>query len=387
MWNKPWKMKEGFLIGGGLLVVGLLLQITLGPIDWSLLAWPVNLVLLVLLLAAIGVMFALRRKVYAFEWMMHAEAAVPCLSYATALTILMGLLPQVEDAGIPWLSQMLRFWPFVLIWTWMVLVSALTALNHLVRWKIKEIPFLLNHLGFFLTVVSATLGNPDIHLVQFTVSGGGVMLVDPWSGWVRAGIYMMLAGALCMLLFMTPKVSERKSYVRVMDAVLLLAAAFVYLTFRITGPFINNPNPALQSPWFLPHVTVYMFAYSLLGVATIMAVYMLIRKGKKIEKVLSITDNLVYVGLAFLTFGMLFGALWAKEAWGNFWTWDPKETWAAATWLCYLVYLHMRKAKPEAWKTACVILLLSFVCLQICWWGINYLPSAQGLSVHTYNAR
>ena len=51
MWNKPWKMKEGFLIGGGLLALGLLLQIALGPIDWSLLAWPVNLVLLVLLLS------------------------------------------------------------------------------------------------------------------------------------------------------------------------------------------------------------------------------------------------------------------------------------------------------------------------------------------------
>ena len=57
---------------------------------------------------------------------------------------------------------------------------------------------------------------------------------------------------------------------------------------------------------------------------------------------------------------------------------------AAATWLCYLAYLHLRKAKPGEWRDACVILLISFVCLQICWWGINYLPSAKGLSVHTY---
>ncbi|MBR5108539.1 MAG: cytochrome c biogenesis protein CcsA, partial [Bacteroidales bacterium] len=64
-----------------------------------------------------------------------------------------------------------------------------------------------------------------------------------------------------------------------------------------------------------------------------------------------------------------------------------KETWAAATWLCYLVYLHLRKAKPAEWQTACILLLVSFVCLQICWWGINYLPSAQGLSIHTYNVK
>ena len=69
MWTKPWNMKEGFLIGGGLLLVGLLLQVALGPIDWSLPAWPVNLILLILLLGGIGVMYALRRKVYAFEWM------------------------------------------------------------------------------------------------------------------------------------------------------------------------------------------------------------------------------------------------------------------------------------------------------------------------------
>ena len=87
MWVKPWNMKEGFLIGGGLLVTGLLLQVVLGPIEWRLLAWPVNLILLILFLATIGVLFSLRRKVYAFEWMMHAGAAVPCLVYAAALTI------------------------------------------------------------------------------------------------------------------------------------------------------------------------------------------------------------------------------------------------------------------------------------------------------------
>ena len=60
---------------------------------------------------------------------------------------------------------------------------------------------------------------------------------------------------------------------------------------------------------------------------------------------------------------------------------------AAITWLCYQVYLHFRKARPDQWRTACLILLFAFVCLQICWWGINYLPSAQDLSVHTYNMK
>lgn len=163
--------------------------------------------------------------------------------------------------------------------------------------------------------------------------------------------------------------------------------SFVFICINLAKPEIHSKSlmPALQSPWFAPHVIVYMFAYALLGAATLVAAYMLVKKQGKWHKELNIMDNLVYVGLAFLSFGMLFGALWAKEAWGHYWAWDPKETWAAITWLCYLLYLHYRRICPGQWKDACLILLLAFVFLQMCWWGINYLPSARGLSVHTYN--
>ena len=95
-------------------------------------------------------------------------------------------------------------------------------------------------------------------------------------------------------------------------------------------------------------------------------------------------DDLVYVGLAFLTIGMLFGALWAKEAWGHYWSWDPKETWAAITWFAYLVYIHYRRLTKHRPRLALWALIIAFLLLQMCWWGINYLPSAQGSSVHTY---
>ena len=187
--------------------------------------------------------------------------------------------------------------------------------------------------------------------------------------------------------------------------------ALVFICVNLFKPEIHSKAlmPALQSPWFAPHVIVYMFSYALLGAATLMAVYLLFFKRfpvkqrfpvkpgmtennvtpgpDRVSHELNITDNLVYVGLAFLTIGMLFGALWAKEAWGHYWAWDPKETWAAITWLCYLLYIHFRRNSPKDWKKACWILLLAFVCLQICWWGINYLPSARGLSIHTYNVR
>ena len=164
--------------------------------------------------------------------------------------------------------------------------------------------------------------------------------------------------------------------------------ATVFVCINLFKPEIHSKTlmPALQSPWFAPHVIVYMFCYALLGAAFVMALYMLlIRKGETKGKEMEMTDNLVSVGLSFMTFGMLLGALWAKEAWGHYWAWDPKETWAAATWLLYLVYLHFRIARPKQQRTALTLLLLAFCCLQMCWWGINYLPTAQGVSVHTYN--
>ena len=94
-------------------------------------------------------------------------------------------------------------------------------------------------------------------------------------------------------------------------------------------------------------------------------------------------DNLVYLGFAFLTMGLLFGALWAKEAWGHYWTWDPKETWAFLTWAAYLIYIHGRIRNSLKEKTALWVLVFGFIILLMCWFGVNYLPSAAN-SVHTY---
>lgn len=173
--------------------------------------------------------------------------------------------------------------------------------------------------------------------------------------------------------------------------------AIVFICVNLFKPEIHSKTlmPALQSPWFAPHVIVYMFAYALFGAATVMALYLLWRsrgsgtfRGTSygLQGEMLITDNLVDVGYCFMTLGMLFGALWAKEAWGHYWAWDPKETWAAVTWFAYLVYIHVRKVSPQAVKPSLYILLISFLLLQMCWWGINYLPSAQGASVHTYSS-
>lgn len=164
----------------------------------------------------------------------------------------------------------------------------------------------------------------------------------------------------------------------------VLAAVFVII--NVVKPEIHDQTlmPALQSPWFIPHVTVYMFSYSLLGCAFIIALAGFFVKCDKISRLLASADSLIYIGTAFLTFGMLSGAIWAKEAWGHYWSWDPKETWALVTWLVYLTYIHLRLTGKASSRTLFIILIFAFACLQMCWWGVNYLPTAQD-SIHVYN--
>ena len=159
--------------------------------------------------------------------------------------------------------------------------------------------------------------------------------------------------------------------------------ATVFIMINILKPEIHDETlmPALQSPWFIPHVTVYMFSYSLLGCAFLFACVGLFSDK---HDVLPAADNLIYIGMAFLTFGMLSGALWAKQAWGHYWSWDPKETWALLTWLSYMSYVHLRLWGKGSRTALCLLLIFAFMCLQMCWWGVNYLPSAQD-SVHVYN--
>ncbi len=165
----------------------------------------------------------------------------------------------------------------------------------------------------------------------------------------------------------------------------LMAALFLLIDLLNPKALDQTLMPALQSVWFVPHVIVYMMGYALLGVSALSAAYIIVRQWqrKPVKTPLSYADQLVYLGFAFLTLGLVFGALWAKKAWGHYWTWDPKETWALITWMAYLMYIHIRHRHPEKEKAATWILALAFVFLIICWFGVNYLPSAQN-SVHTY---
>lgn len=179
MWTKPWTLKEGFAIGAGLLAIGLMLRLSVGPVDWSLFAFPLNAIIAAFLVAMIALAHAFRNRLYWVRFSATGGAAVPALLYAAALTVLMGLTPQAmpspaggaDGLGI---SRMLSFWPFVLIYLWMTVIVGLVSLKQLagLRHTRRQLPSLLSHCGLFVALVAGTLGNADMQRLEMTVTIG-----------------------------------------------------------------------------------------------------------------------------------------------------------------------------------------------------------------------
>ena len=169
-------MKEGFLIGGGLIIVGLMLELTVGPVVWGAFAWPVNGIVLAGFLVMTATLFLLRKKLYICQFIATYQAAIPTMVYAVLLTIIMGLTRQMVDGN--WLNNMLSFWPFVLIYTFIAVILGLIIIRRILSFRFsisnlkRDIPFLLNHIGLFLAMTTATLGNADMQrLKMITVVG------------------------------------------------------------------------------------------------------------------------------------------------------------------------------------------------------------------------
>jgi ABC-type transport system involved in cytochrome c biogenesis permease subunit len=144
--------------------------------------------------------------------------------------------------------------------------------------------------------------------------------------------------------------------------------------------------PALQSPWFVPHVLAYMLAYAMAAIAfALLAV-------KRLRQLLRRPGGppdydegaavILRLAFPFMTFGLMSGALWAEEAWGAYWSWDPKETWSLITWMLYAVYFHCRLS-ARLRKAADLAHLLAFLCLLATFLLVNLLPRL-GSVLHGY---
>lgn len=147
---------------------------------------------------------------------------------------------------------------------------------------------------------------------------------------------------------------------------------------------IRNLMPALRSSWLGIHVSTVIVAYGAFGVSFVLSVIFLLRDKMKEngfwdthipkkEKLDTISYRCVSLGMMFLTVTIGFGGIWAENAWGSYWTWDPKETWALVTWVIYLVYLHLRIRKGWSGRTAAIFGVAGFICVLFTYIGVNTL--------------
>jgi len=154
---------------------------------------------------------------------------------------------------------------------------------------------------------------------------------------------------------------------------------------------VNALMPSLRSNWLGFHVSTAIIAYGAFGVSFVLSIIFLLRDRMKAsgfldqhipdrEKLDMISYRSVSLGLLFLTFTILTGAIWAERAWGSYWSWDPKETWSLVTWIVYAIYLHLRLRRGWKGRAAAIFAVVGFICVMFTYLGVNtFLPG-----VHSY---
>nr|QMQ99409.1 cytochrome c heme attachment protein [Achyranthes bidentata]UUL98305.1 cytochrome c heme attachment protein [Achyranthes bidentata] len=188
--------------------------------------------------------------------------------------------------------------------------------------------------------------------------------------------------------------------------------------------------PALQSQWLMMHVSMMVLGYAALLCGSLLSVTLLIitfqrdiirivdkqrhllnesfffgeiqyinEKGNIVQNALPFyvrnyyrsqlieqldhwSYRVISLGFIFLTVGILSGAVWANEAWGSYWNWDPKETWAFITWTIFAIYLHIRTNRNLRSVSSAIVACIGFLIIWICYFGVNLL----GIGLHSYGS-
>nr|YP_009719445.1 cytochrome c heme attachment protein [Photinia integrifolia]QGM85711.1 cytochrome c heme attachment protein [Photinia integrifolia] len=187
--------------------------------------------------------------------------------------------------------------------------------------------------------------------------------------------------------------------------------------------------PALQSHWLMMHVSMMVLSYAALLCGSLLSLALLVITFRKFIRIFSKSNNLenesvyfseiqyvnernnvlrntsfissqnyyryqliqqldhwsyriISLGFILLTVGILSGAVWANEAWGSYWNWDPKETWAFITWTVFAIYLHIRTNKIFESVNSAIVASMGFLIIWICYFGVNLL----GIGLHSYGS-
>lgn len=262
-----------------------------------------------------------------------------------------------------------------------------------------------------------------------TVASGLLFLILG-SRWIVAG-YFPLSNLYESLLFLTWTLLTLYLYIEsqtkskligaILIPVALLINAFGNLTLTPEMQKASPLVPALQSNWLMMHVSMMLLSYGTLIMGSLLCLlFLVISQYREVDlkqvdktsaplynimldyyeakvvspqnniselgklKLLQSLDNWSYriigLGFPFLTIGIIAGGVWANEAWGSYWSWDPKETWALITWLVFATYLHARITKGWEGRKTAILGGLGFFVIWICYLGVNFL----GKGLHSY---
>jgi ABC-type transport system involved in cytochrome c biogenesis permease subunit len=256
-------------------------------------------------------------------------------------------------------------------------------------------------IAFVLILTSAAIQAPFL----FRKDGG----LDRFSHWAllaaAAGLYSLitwrsisigfpaltgfyeclvfLSAVLCILLWAYRRQRRFAFLPLVQFGSTIAAAAFLALANSPIAPKeALAPIPALRSGWLLLHVSFSFVGESLFVSSFIAALASLASgdKGKKRDY-----DRICYLSIAagypiFTMGALVFGAVWAEQTWGSWWSWDPKEVWALVTWLVYTLYLHLRLTRKRSDALPSILAVGGFLCALFTFFGVNYLLP----SLHAY---
>ncbi|MDH7483182.1 MAG: cytochrome c biogenesis protein CcsA [Spirochaetales bacterium] len=156
----------------------------------------------------------------------------------------------------------------------------------------------------------------------------------------------------------------------------MLAIVFLALASSPLAPSeIRPPVPALQSGWLVLHVSFTFLGEIFFAVGLVTAILQLAARDEvRRQQFDRLTYTSIAIGYPIFTAGALvFGAIWAENAWGRWWGWDPKETWALITWLTYTAYLHFRLVRKNTSKLMPALVILGFLIAMFTFFGVNFL--------------
>ncbi|MDI6785695.1 MAG: c-type cytochrome biogenesis protein CcsB [bacterium] len=260
------------------------------------------------------------------------------------------------------------------------LLSTILYIAHFIfqRERIPRIALLFVSLGF----IAHTLG-----LIHRSIEASHAPFANLYESMVFFSWCILLVHYFIIYKY---KIRVLSAFVTPLAFLAIGAASVLPMDYKKIEPLV----PALQSYWLSIHVSVCFLSYAAFAIAFATALMFIIQekriKYKKIDNFyfklpsLEILDEVSYrsiaIGFPLLTLGIITGAIWAQNAWGRYWGWDPKETWSLITWIVYALYLHIRLQSGWRRKKAAILSIIGFTMVLFTYFGVSFLLSG----LHSY---